>query len=140
MVHIVAGSQNPPPKKQQPRRSGHAFGVPELDGAEVYVYSLDYPIEQPKEIADIEKKVATSRNAEEKKKVEAYHTSGIAIVAKMQGQAGAVFAVAYRPDGQAVASAGHDGMVRLNNPETGKLIHEFAPAPVSRKDTVAAAN
>ena len=40
-------------------------------------------------------------------------------------------AAAFRPDGQQVASAGFDGVVRLSDPRTGKLIKEFVPVPVS---------
>jgi WD40 repeat protein len=53
------------------------------------------------------------------------------IVSKFEGEHGAVYAVAFRPDGQQVASAGFDGVVRLNDPRTGKLIREFVPVPVS---------
>jgi WD40 repeat protein len=55
------------------------------------------------------------------------------LVAKLEGAHGAVYAVAYRPDGQAVASAGFDGVVRLNDPNTGKLIREFVPCPLTPK-------
>ena len=41
----------------------------------------------------------------------------------------ACYAVAFRPDGKQVASAGFDGIVRLNDPTTGKLIKEFVPVP-----------
>jgi WD40 repeat protein len=47
-----------------------------------------------------------------------------------QGQKGAVYAVAFRPDGKAIASAGFDGLVRLNDPQTGKLLREFSPCPM----------
>jgi WD40 repeat protein len=53
------------------------------------------------------------------------------LVSKFEGQRGAVYAVAFRPDGQQIASAGFDGVVRLNDPRTGKLIKEFVPVPVS---------
>ena len=36
--------------------------------------------------------------------------------AKLEGERGPVYAVAYRPDGREVASAGFDGMVRFNDP------------------------
>ena len=43
-----------------------------------------------------------------------------------------VYAVAFRPDSLAVATAGFDGSVRLNDPVTGKLIKEFVPVPAKR--------
>jgi WD40 repeat protein len=43
-----------------------------------------------------------------------------------------VFAIAFHPSGQVVASAGFDGMVRLHNPLTGKLIKQFTPVPTEK--------
>jgi WD40 repeat protein len=40
-----------------------------------------------------------------------------------------VYAVAFRPDGKLVATAGFDGLVRLSDPATGKLVKEFVPVP-----------
>ena len=40
-----------------------------------------------------------------------------------------MYAVAFSTSGKVVASAGFDGVVRLNDAETGKLIKEFAPVP-----------
>lgn len=54
-------------------------------------------------------------------------------VAVLEGQRGPVYTVAYRPDGQVIASAGFDGVVRLNNASDGKLIREFVPVPLSTK-------
>ena len=42
--------------------------------------------------------------------------------------AGARAAVAYRPDGKMVASAGFEGTVYLNDPENGKLLREESQA------------
>jgi WD40 repeat protein/mono/diheme cytochrome c family protein len=53
------------------------------------------------------------------------------LVATLEGERGPVFAVAYRPDGKQVASAGFDGIVRLNDPQSGKLIKEFLPYPTA---------
>jgi WD40 repeat protein len=41
-----------------------------------------------------------------------------------------VYSLAFRPDGKAVASAGFDGLVRLHDPLTGKLLKEFVPVPM----------
>ena len=62
-----------------------------------------------------------------------YQTDDGKQVSKLEGERGPIYAVAYRPDGQQVASAGFDGVVRLNNPDTGKLIREFVPCPLKSK-------
>ena len=69
-----------------------------------------------------------------------YQAADAKLVANLEGQKGPVYAVAYRRDGKAVASAGFDGVVRLNDPQTGKLIKEFVPVPLKTKPakTVAA--
>jgi WD40 repeat protein len=63
--------------------------------------------------------------------VHIYNVEDVKLVAKLEGIKGGVYAVAFRPDGTQVASAGFDGVVRLNDPNTGKLIREFVPCPLS---------
>jgi WD40 repeat protein len=58
------------------------------------------------------------------------------LICQFEGQRGGVYSIAFRPDGKQVASAGFDGVVRLNDPETGKLIKEFVPVPVKSSTVV----
>ena len=50
-------------------------------------------------------------------------------VSSFEGVKTPVYAVAFRPDGKLVATAGFDGVVRLSDPVTGKLVKEFVPVP-----------
>ena len=57
-------------------------------------------------------------------------------LAELKPQPAGVFAVAFRHDGQQVATGGLDGVVRIYNAETGELLKEFVPVTLS--PTVAA--
>lgn len=60
-----------------------------------------------------------------------YQTDDGKLVCRLEGEKGPVYAVAFRPDGQQVASAGFEGMIRLNDAATGKLIREFIAVPLA---------
>ena len=61
--------------------------------------------------------------------VRVYETDSGKLLAKMDGQKGAIYAVAFSRGGSVVASAGFDGVVRLNDATTGALVKEFTPVP-----------
>jgi WD40 repeat protein/mono/diheme cytochrome c family protein len=67
--------------------------------------------------------------------VRIYSTADGKLFTRLEGQKGAVYAVAYRLDGKQVASAGFDGAIRLNDPQTGKLVKEFVPFPITTSVT-----
>ena len=70
--------------------------------------------------------------------VRVYNTADGKLVAKLAGQEGGVYAVVFSADGKVVASGGFDGVARLNDAATGKLIKTFTPVPLEG-DTVASA-
>ena len=72
--------------------------------------------------------------------VRIYETDSGKLLHKLQGQRGAVYAVSFSTGGKVVASAGFDGMVRLNDAETGKLIKEFSPVPQTSTAVAAVEN
>jgi mono/diheme cytochrome c family protein len=59
-----------------------------------------------------------------------YQTADAKQVSKLEGKIGAIYTIAFHPDGKQLASAGFDGVVRLSDPATGKLIKEFVPVPL----------
>ena len=54
-------------------------------------------------------------------------------VATFKGINGPIYALAYHPSGNVVASAGFEGIVHLNDPATGNLIRDFVPVPLKKK-------
>ncbi len=105
-----------------------------LDGrGEVAVYSYEFDTSLPDAIKAVMAKVASSRSAQEREALEKYHTAGVKLVAKAEIERGIVYAVAFRPDGSAVAAAGSDGSVRFIDPENGAILKEFAVAPIQKQ-------
>jgi WD40 repeat protein/mono/diheme cytochrome c family protein len=72
--------------------------------------------------------------------VRVYETGNDKLLRKFEGQSGAVYCVSFNGAGNIVASAGFDGLVRLNDVETGKLIKEFSPVPEGATEVAAAGN
>jgi mono/diheme cytochrome c family protein len=60
-----------------------------------------------------------------------YDAKSGAKVATLSGHEGGIFAIAFAPDGQRVATGGYDGVVRLFEIPTGKLKAAFVPVPLS---------
>ena len=51
-------------------------------------------------------------------------------LATLSGAQGAIFTIAFRPDGQQVAAAGMDGAVRIYALPSGSLVKAFTPVPI----------
>jgi hypothetical protein len=78
-------------------------------------------------------RIVAASTFEEKGTVKVFNVSDGKQLAELAGEHGAVYTVACSPDGKTIASAGFDGVVRLNDAASGKLIKEFSPAPVRAK-------
>jgi len=102
-----------------------------LDGqGELVIHSYEFDTGLPEDIKAINAKVISSRTAEENAKLAAYHVKDIREVARVGLASTALYAVAFAADGQSVAVAGTDGLVRVYETETGKPVREFLAAPV----------
>jgi WD40 repeat protein len=82
-------------------------------------------------------RIMAGSSSDGKGEVRIYQSADAKLVSKLEGIKGGIYAVAFRPDGKQVASAGFDGMVRLSDPNTGKLIREFVPCPISSRPVAA---
>ncbi|MDQ3621386.1 MAG: hypothetical protein M3463_02715 [Verrucomicrobiota bacterium] len=101
-----------------------------LDGkGAVNFYNYDFPTEMPADILAIEGKDFRARTPAEKAKVEAHYTSDVKLLASAPLPIG-VFAVAFQPDGSAVAAAGEDGKVRFITAADAQVVKEFVPVPL----------
>ena len=131
--------------RELPPLAGRVFGVAvspdgkriaaagSLDGAsgEAVVYSYEFDDAYPDAIKAIQKKVVTTRSADENAAVAAYHKEGVKEISRFKTTGGGLYAVAFSPDRSLLATAGGDGLVRLIDPETGGLVKEFVPVPIA---------
>jgi WD40 repeat protein len=59
-----------------------------------------------------------------------YQFDNAKLIAKLPGQRGGVFAVAFHPSGTQVATGGFDGLVRIFDTSSGELVTSFTPVPL----------
>ncbi len=109
-----------------------------LDGhGEVAVFAVEGGLDAPKDIQALRSKPVGQQSEQEKQKLKDYESKVGARVFSTKVDASAIYTVAFRPDGQAVATAGSDGKVRVFGANDGKVLAEFDAAP-SNASTIAA--
>jgi WD40 repeat protein len=105
-----------------------------LDRAgELLICSYDYTNDVPRSLRQIMGKVPDTRKAEDKQKLEDFKKQGIRELARVAVSNSAIYSVAFTPDGDTVATAGSDGMIRLFNATNGAVVREFVSVPLSRE-------
>jgi len=104
-----------------------------LDGTgEVLICSYDYTNDVPRSLRKLMGKVPDTRRPEEQKQLDDYKKKGIRELARAAISQSAIYGVTFSPDGNVVAAAGSDGMIRLINATNGAVIKEFASVPLSK--------
>ena len=69
-----------------------------------------------------------------KGEVRCYNTVDGKRLATFEGQRGPVYSLRFHPSGGQVASGGFDGVVRINDSKTGKLLSEFVSVPIRTEE------
>jgi mono/diheme cytochrome c family protein len=75
-------------------------------------------------------RVVAGSSSDGKGEVRVYETMTAKQVSVFKGINGPIYALAYHPKGDIVASAGFEGTVHLNEPTSGGLIRDFVPVPL----------
>jgi WD40 repeat protein/mono/diheme cytochrome c family protein len=111
-----------------------------LDGhGHVNVYRMEPAPTIPGEIQAILHKPTYQHNEQEKAQLQKHYDSNIQTSAKVEVAQGGVYAVALSPNGDRIAAAGSDGMVRIIDTQSSAVLTSFSPVEIS-KSVDAAAN
>jgi DNA-binding beta-propeller fold protein YncE len=78
-------------------------------------------------------RVVAGSSFDGKGEVRVYETATGKLVSTFQGINGPIYALAYHPKGNVVASAGFEGTVHLSDPATGAVIRDFVPVPLKEE-------
>ncbi len=102
-----------------------------LDGAShVRVYPYEFVGETPADVAAAQAKPFGERSDEEKNLVNNFLRQTSEAVASIDLPATSLYAVAFAPSGEIVATGGSDGLIRLIDVASGAVSAEFTPVPV----------
>ena len=93
------------------------------------VFAYGSTKETPKDLLAIMKKRVAQRSAAEKKKLADFRNQAVKTLAKTVIPKSAVYALAFSADGNRLAAAGADGIIRLINTTSGEIDSSFSPVP-----------
>lgn len=101
-----------------------------LDGkGHLNTFSANYDSALPDNIKAILAKETAARSAPENAAVEAWQTEGAKLLTTTEFPTG-LYAAAFSPDGNTIATSGQDGRIRLLNAADGKISSEFIPVKI----------
>jgi len=126
---LIGGSDGVPRLYRMHRTSKRVIGddsnkVRDFEGLPGRIFALDFSPDAQLFVAGF--------STDGKGEARVYDVKSGAKLSSLEGQKGAVYAAAFSRDGKTVATAGFDGMVRLNDAKTGKLIKEFVSVPLKK--------
>ena len=108
-----------------------------LNGAgEVRIFAYEFDTALPADLKAVLEKRIYQRTPAEKKKLAAYQTQGVKVVAETDVKESAIYAVEFSPDGKFLAAAGGDGQIRLIDTVTGMVAKSFVPVDVKSSEQV----
>lgn len=104
--------------------------VSALDGKGQVLISRFDPAGVPENIKAMLAKPFATRVDAEKDAIENHFKAAAMTESKAEIPAN-VYAVSFRPDGQQIAAAGSDGVIRLIDANSGAIVKEFSPVPIA---------
>ena len=98
---------------------------------QVVIYADDGTAAVTDKIKAIIAKAADKRTSAENIELDKFQTQGIKLVAKLDVPGTGIYSVAFNPDGNTVAAAGQDGIIRFIQTTDGKIAKQFPAAPIT---------
>ncbi|MEO8269035.1 MAG: c-type cytochrome domain-containing protein, partial [Aureliella sp.] len=119
----------------------HLAAASTLDGnSRIVVYPYEFDGELPDEIKAILAKQVAERSEEEVAKVNTFNSQVSAATSSYDLPNNSLYAIAFSPDGQHLATGGSDGLVRIVRVADGQLQAEFLPVTLKQDDVLNAAD
>lgn len=115
----------------------HLAAASTLDSnSRVVVYPYDFDGELPEDIKAILAKRVAERSDEETTRVNTFNSQVSAATSSYDLPNNSLYAIAFSPDGQHLATGGSDGLVRIVGVAEGQLQAEFSPVTLQQDDAI----